>query len=168
MPVGILPVGTVPCTRNTGRPGKYGTVGILATLVTLCINDVIATRDFCTRVRAVAQNSPPIDSNWYYVILNSFKIARWSGWVWVGECFFWYRPTRVVPDQRPLNGRCCCCCFSRRVKLKTFRRRTLCPIKRHRCRTLLLRRTSTDFDNFWRICSWERMLSNRNFIFHVT
>jgi len=30
--------------------------------------------------------------------------------VWVGECFFWYRPTRVVPDQRPLNGRCCCCC----------------------------------------------------------
>jgi len=23
----------------------------------------------------------------------------------VGECFFWYRPTRVVPDQRPLNGR---------------------------------------------------------------
>jgi len=26
--------------------------------------------------------------------------------VWVGECSFWYRPTRVVPDQRPLNGRC--------------------------------------------------------------
>jgi len=38
------------------------------------------------------------------------KEAWWSGWVWVGECFFWYRPTRVVPDQRPLNGRCCCCC----------------------------------------------------------
>jgi len=33
------------------------------------------------------------------------KEARWSGWVSVGECFFWYRPTRVVPDQRPLNGR---------------------------------------------------------------
>ena len=31
--------------------------------------------------------------------------------VWVGECFFWYRHTRVVPDQRPLNGRCCCCCL---------------------------------------------------------
>jgi len=28
----------------------------------------------------------------------------------VGECFFWYRSTRVVPDKRPLNG-CCCCCF---------------------------------------------------------
>jgi len=39
------------------------------------------------------------------------KEARWSGWVWVGECFLWYRPTRVVPDQRPLNGRCCCCCM---------------------------------------------------------
>ena len=38
------------------------------------------------------------------------KEARWSGLVWVGECFFWYQPTRVVPDQRPLNGRCCCCC----------------------------------------------------------
>jgi len=23
----------------------------------------------------------------------------------VGESCFWYRPTRVVPDQRPLNGR---------------------------------------------------------------
>ena len=25
------------------------------------------------------------------------------------ECFFWYRPTRVVLDKRPLNG--CCCCY---------------------------------------------------------
>ena len=39
------------------------------------------------------------------------KEARWSGWVWVGESSFWYRPTRVVLDQRPLNGRCCCCCW---------------------------------------------------------
>ena len=37
------------------------------------------------------------------------KEVRWPGWVWVGECFFWYRPTRVVPDKRPLN--CCCCCL---------------------------------------------------------
>jgi len=27
----------------------------------------------------------------------------------VGECFFRYRPTRVVPDKRPLNG-CVCVC----------------------------------------------------------
>ena len=25
----------------------------------------------------------------------------------MGECFFWYQPTRVVPDKWPLNG-CCC------------------------------------------------------------
>ena len=25
----------------------------------------------------------------------------------MGESSFWYRPTRVVLDQRPLNGRCC-------------------------------------------------------------
>ena len=35
------------------------------------------------------------------------KDVRWSGWVWVGECFFRYWPTRVVPDKRPLN--CCVC-----------------------------------------------------------
>ena len=27
----------------------------------------------------------------------------------MGECFFWYRPTRVVPDKRLLNG--CVCVF---------------------------------------------------------
>ena len=37
------------------------------------------------------------------------KDVWWSGWVWVGECFFWYWPTWVVPDQRPLNG-CVCVC----------------------------------------------------------
>jgi len=41
------------------------------------------------------------------------KCVRWSGWVWVGEWVssFWYRPTQVVPDQRPLNG-CVCMCVS--------------------------------------------------------
>ena len=29
----------------------------------------------------------------------------------MGESSFWYRPTRVVPDQRPLNGRCCRRCI---------------------------------------------------------
>ena len=27
----------------------------------------------------------------------------------MSECFFWYRPTRVVRDKRPLNG-CVCVC----------------------------------------------------------
>ena len=42
--------------------------------------------------------------------VNWTKRMLWivvNGWTWVGECFFWYRPTRVVPDQGPLNG-CVC------------------------------------------------------------
>ena len=34
----------------------------------------------------------------------------------MGECFFWYRPTQVVPDQRPLNG-CVCVCVCPSVRL---------------------------------------------------
>ena len=41
--------------------------------------------------------------------MKMIKDVRWSGWVWVSECFFWYRPTRIVPDQRPLNGYVCVC-----------------------------------------------------------
>ena len=36
------------------------------------------------------------------------KIGWWSGW-WVGECFFWYWLTQVVPDKGPWNG--CVCCY---------------------------------------------------------
>ena len=38
------------------------------------------------------------------------KEVCWPRWVWACKCFFWYRPTWVVPDKRPLNG-CCCCCW---------------------------------------------------------
>ena len=44
------------------------------------------------------------------------KEVRWPGWVWAGKCFFWYRPTRVVPDKWPLNG-CCCCTKGARLFL---------------------------------------------------
>ena len=44
-------------------------------------------------------------SRWRMLI----KDVWWSGWMWVGECFFWYRPTSVVPDKGPLNG--CVLCF---------------------------------------------------------
>jgi len=37
------------------------------------------------------------------------KDVRWSGWVLVGECFFWYRPTWVVPEKRLLNCGVCVC-----------------------------------------------------------
>jgi len=61
------------------------------------------------------------------------KDVWWSGFVWVGECFFWYWPTLVVPDQRLLNGcvyvRVCVCvcvwgftCHS--TQNRSFRRRS--------------------------------------------
>jgi len=56
-------------------------------------------------IRTSKVNSPPPR-----ILYSSFKWrkvitkVRWPGWVWAGECFFWYRPTRVVPDKRPLNG----------------------------------------------------------------
>ena len=41
----------------------------------------------------------------------------------MGECSFRYRPTRVVPDQRPLNGRCCCCCCNTHTHTQRERER---------------------------------------------
>ena len=35
----------------------------------------------------------------------------------MGECYFWYRPTRVVPDQRPLNS-CVCVCIGHHITYK--------------------------------------------------
>jgi len=58
-----------------------------------------------------------MDRKWRKLI----KDVRWSGWVWVGECFFWYRPTRVVPDQQPLNGHVCVCIC---VLFHAFRKNT--------------------------------------------
>ena len=55
----------------------------------------------------------------------------------MGECFFWYRPTRVVPDQRPLNGRCC---LSLSSPLQS-------PYSRLRRRAAVVCRSS------WRLCS---------------
>ena len=53
------------------------------------------------------------------------KDVRWSGWVWVGECFFWYRLTQVVPDKRSLNGCVCvgvyvCVCDALKTVFPTY------------------------------------------------
>jgi len=37
----------------------------------------------------------------------------------MGECFFWYQPTRVVPDKRPLNGCVCVCVGPKQVQAPT-------------------------------------------------
>ena len=36
------------------------------------------------------------------------------------ECFFWYRPTRVVPEKGPLNV-CVCVCVRACVRACVFR-----------------------------------------------
>jgi len=36
----------------------------------------------------------------FFTLKKLIKIGWWSGW-WVGECFFWYRLTWVIPDKGP-------------------------------------------------------------------
>ena len=55
----------------------------------------------CFQKKAVSPTTQGSDYLIYSFIWQS------SETVWVGQCFFWYRSTRVVPDQRPLNG-CVC------------------------------------------------------------
>jgi len=43
----------------------------------------------------------------------------------MGEYFFWYRPTRVVPDKRPLNG-CVCVCVCVRACVRACVRVCVC------------------------------------------
>ena len=51
------------------------------------------------------------------------KDVWWSGWVWGGECFFWYWLTLVLPDKGPLNG--CVCALIYLDKIKDY---SLCGI----------------------------------------
>ena len=46
-----------------------------------------------------------VDGRWRKLIQDVW----WSGWLLVGERFFWYRSSRVVLDKRSLNG-CVCVC----------------------------------------------------------
>ena len=46
-------------------------------------------------------------------ISSDVCVLRWKN---SRECFFWYWPTRVVPDKRPLNG-CVCVCVCGTFKL---------------------------------------------------
>ena len=46
------------------------------------------------------------------VIFNASLARQWPRWVWVGECFFWYRLTWVVLDKilRAVKWLCVCVC----------------------------------------------------------
>jgi len=48
------------------------------------------------------------------------KDVPWSGWVWEGECFFWYCPTWVVLDKKPLNGCVCVTYYKTLWNIKNF------------------------------------------------
>jgi len=65
------------------------------------------------------------------------KDVWWSGWMWVSECFFWYWPTRVVPDKGSWNGCVCVCVCS--VCLKG-----MCSIK-----SVQFRRAPRDWITDW-------------------
>ena len=63
------------------------------------------------------------------------KDVWWSGWVWLGEFFFWYRPTRVVPDKGPLNG--CVCVISTAMQAAyNTDSRSMSPLKSVRAESL--------------------------------
>ena len=67
----------------------------------------------------VVNLSRPSGRLWLYAGFIGSNNPRWlkadfvvgsnpsSSCVWMGEWFFWYQPTRVVPDKGPLNG-CVC------------------------------------------------------------
>ena len=65
--------------------------------------------------------SRPSDRLWLYAGLIGSSSPRWlkadlvvcanpssASRVWVDDCFFWYRLTRVVPSKGPLNGSVMC------------------------------------------------------------
>jgi len=54
------------------------------------------------------------------------KDVRWSEWVWVSECFFWYQPTQVVPDKGPLSS-CVCAYYPQNVLFRRKSKLSLMP-----------------------------------------
>ena len=58
------------------------------------------------------QSTEGSSSRWRKLI----KDVWWTGWVWVGECFFWYRPTQLVQDKGPWNS-CVCVCVHARARV---------------------------------------------------
>ena len=81
----------------------------------------------------------------------------------MGECFFWYRPTRVVPDQRPLNG-CVCVCVCVLSFLRSFVHPSihlsigLCQVTLTACYVADVYRTCTKVR-----CSSAAVFSRRNY-----
>jgi len=71
------------CGRKGIRHKKGGMMGAGVPLVRMG-----CPRCLCLRYRPLLHK---IQNQWW-------QDVRWSGWMWVGECFFWYLPTRVQSD----------------------------------------------------------------------
>jgi len=68
------------CTRPRGRPKRTWKEVVQKDCQACSLNKEVA-----------------MDRGRWKKLIN---LGWWWGW-WVGECFFWYRLTRVVPDKRP-------------------------------------------------------------------
>jgi len=64
--------------------------------------------------QACKLNEDAMDHNIWKKLIED---VWWSGWVKVGECVSWYRPTWVVPDKGQLNGCVCVLCIYIHLKI---------------------------------------------------
>ena len=86
-----------------------------------------------SRLKALAVNlSQPSSWLWLYAGLIGFNNPHWlkadlvvcaiasssSSWVWVGECFFWYRLTQLVLNKGSFNSLCVCMLASKEHQLR--------------------------------------------------
>ena len=106
---------------HLGSPGQRAVKRMyvcLYILVSICISLSLCV--YCLAGEVSKETSQGESERWCHqlwwrglhaVILTLFNCKRL--WVWLGECFFWYRPTRVVPDIRPLNS--CVCVFNCKI-----------------------------------------------------
>ena len=97
-------------TQTDGKPENNGSSPIYRMGRRIKVNTTECQHSRTSRLFKVkllrAHKEHAIDrTRWRKLI----KDVRWSEWVWVGECFFWYWPTQVVPDKGPLKKRLCEC-----------------------------------------------------------
>ena len=69
-------------------------------LCTMVCTQIWAVLKFTFSYRVKLNKEDAVDRCKWRKVINE---VRWPGWVWAGECFFWYRPTWVVPDKRPVK-----------------------------------------------------------------
>ena len=94
-------------TQMDGKPENNGSSPIYRMGRRIKVNTTECQHSRTSRLFKVkllrAHKEHAIDCTRWRKLIND---VRWSEWVWVGECFFWYWPTQVVPDKGPLKNGC--------------------------------------------------------------